>query len=102
MPEELAAPKREKSKAAKDTVYVGQKPVMSYVLAVITQFSEGEKQVHVKARGNSISKAVDVAEVVRNKFLKDVKHKVEIGTDSIEGDRGKMNVSVIDISLIKE
>jgi|SRR3989338_8572823 len=95
-------PNRERSKAGSNTVFVGQKPVMSYVLAVITQFSDGEKQIHVKARGNSISKAVDVAEVVKNKFLKGVKTKVEISTDSIEGERGKMNVSVIDIILSKD
>jgi DNA-binding protein Alba len=42
---------------------------MSYVLAVITQFTEGLKEVHVKARGRSISRAVDVAEIVKNRFL---------------------------------
>ena len=48
-------------------VYVGKKGVMAYVLAVITQFSEGAKKVSIKARGKSISRAVDVAEIVRGK-----------------------------------
>jgi len=34
-----------------NVVYVGSKPAMSYVLAVVTQFSEGNDTVHVKARG---------------------------------------------------
>ena len=94
--------KREKSKAPDDTIFVGQKQTMAYVLAIITQFSEGINTVHVKARGRAISKAVDVAEVVRHKFMKDLKYKVDIATDQIQGEEGgKFNVSSIDIALSK-
>lgn len=95
------------SKEAKRTddnvVYVGQKPAMSYVLAVITQFTGGLKEVHLKARGRSISRAVDVAEIVRNRFLADVKVKsIDIGTEEREVEEGnKINVSTIDIKLLK-
>lgn len=97
------AEKQEKSKKADDNVvFVGKKPTMSYVLAVITQFSEGAKEVYLKARGRSISRAVDVAEVVRNKFINDVKHKIEIGTEKIQGEKGnELNVSTINITLSK-
>jgi len=93
----------EKQEAAENVVYVGKKPSMSYVLAVITQFTNGQKEVHVKARGRSISKAVDVAEVVRRRFLTDVKVKsIEIGTEERELEDGrKVNVSTIDIVLAK-
>ncbi len=91
----------EKSEADRDTIFIGKKPPMSYVLAVITQFSEGTNPVHVKARGRSISTAVDVAELIKNKFLKDVKASVGIATEVIEAERGKMNVSTIDITLTK-
>ncbi|MBS3052571.1 MAG: DNA-binding protein Alba [Candidatus Aenigmarchaeota archaeon] len=88
---------------ADNVVFVGKKPAMSYVLAVITQFTNGMKDIHVKARGRSISRAVDVAEIVKNKFLGDVKVKtIDIGTEerSVEGG-SKVNVSTINIVLTK-
>jgi len=84
-------------------VFVGKKPTMSYVLAVITQFTGGLKEVHIKARGRSISRAVDVVEIVRNRFVSDAKVKdIEIGTEEREVEDGnKINVSTIDIALSK-
>ena len=92
-----------RSRAADNVVFVGRKPTMSYVLAVITQFTDGLKNVHIKARGRSISRAVDVAEIVRNRFLGDVKVKsIEIGTEERVVEEGnKINVSTIDIDLAK-
>ncbi len=90
-------------KADDNVVFVGKKPAMSYVLATITQFSNGMKEVHLKARGKSISRVVDVAEIVKNKFLGDVKIKsIDIGTEerSVEGG-SKINVSTINIVLAK-
>jgi DNA-binding protein len=83
-------------------VFVGKKPTMSYVLAVITQFSDGVKEVHLKARGRSISRAVDVIEIVKNKFIQDVKYNIETGTEEIvDEQKNKINVSTIDIKLTK-
>ncbi len=84
-----------------NTVYVGSKPAMSYVLAVVTQFSEGHETVHVKARGKAISRAVDVAEIVRDRFVEDAEiDDISIGTDEIETDEGdQLNVSSIQINL---
>jgi len=92
-----------KKRADDNVVYVGRKPTMSYVLAVITQFTDGLKEVHLKARGRSISRAVDVSEIVRNRFLGDVKVKsIDIGTEERVVEEGnKINVSTIDISLVK-
>jgi len=86
-----------------NVVYVGSKPAMSYVLAVVTQFSEGNDIVHVKARGKAISRAVDVAEIVKSKFEEDATvESIEIGTDQIETDEGdELNVSSIQIDLAK-
>ena len=50
---------------SKNTVLIGKKPTMNYVLAVVTQFNNGADSVKIRARGNAISKAVDVAEIVR-------------------------------------
>ncbi|MDP3565017.1 MAG: RNA-binding protein, partial [Methanoregula sp.] len=38
-----------------NTVFVGNKPVMNYVLAVVTQFNNGAEEVAIKARGKAIS-----------------------------------------------
>jgi DNA-binding protein len=100
MPEEQA---KEQVKLEDNVVYVGQKPSMAYVLAVITQFSNSQNEIHLKARGRAISRAVDVAEIVRRKFLQDVHLKdIQIGTEEkeVEG-QGKLNISTIDITLAK-
>ena len=90
-----------------NAVLIGKKPVMNYVLACITFFHGGAKEVAIKARGRSISRAIDVAEVVRHRFLPDVKIKsIGIGTDqflpqdSAEGNQGT-NVSTIEITLMR-
>ncbi len=89
------------------TIFIGRKPPMSYVLAVITSFSSGSlKQVTLKARGQSITTAVDAAEIVRSRFLKDVKVKnITIGTEELpprEGENRSRMVSTIEIALGKE
>lgn len=86
-----------------NVIFVGRKPSMAYVLGVITQFNEGKKEVHVKARGKAISRAVDVAEIVRRRFLSDVRVKsIDIGTEERElQDKSKINVSAIEIVLGK-
>ena len=85
-----------------DVVYVGNKPVMNYVLAVITQFNGGTNNVTIKARGRAISRAVDVAEVVRNRFLENVEVKdILISTEKVTSDRGETNVSAMEITIGK-
>ncbi|MCZ7382681.1 MAG: DNA-binding protein Alba [Candidatus Methanoperedens sp.] len=85
-----------------NVVYIGNKPVMNYVLAVVTQFNNGASEVAVKARGKAISRAVDAVEVSRNRFLPDSKIKdIKIGTEKINTDRGDSNVSIIEIVLTK-
>ena len=94
--------KTEEEKADENTIYVGQKPPMSYVLAVITQFnSNGANGVIIKARGRAISTAVDTAEIVRNRFMTNAKVKdIIIGTESMTTEEGRnTNVSSIEISL---
>ncbi|MBL7206297.1 MAG: DNA-binding protein Alba [Candidatus Aenigmarchaeota archaeon] len=91
-----------RSRADDNVVFVGKKPTMSYVMAVITQFNNDQTEVHVKSRGRSISRAVDVAEAVRNKFMKDLKSTVNVSTDEITDNEGRrLNISVIDIKLAK-
>ncbi len=84
-------------------VYVGNKPTMNYVLAVTTQFGTDSKEVVIKARGKAISKAVDVAEIVRNRFNTDAKVKdIKISTEEISTEEGgTIKVSSIEITLAK-
>ncbi|MFX1519555.1 MAG: DNA-binding protein Alba [Promethearchaeota archaeon] len=87
-------------------IYVGRKPVMNYVLAVVTQLNQaGFDSCVLKARGRSISTAVDVAEIVRQRFMKDVVdvQKIEIGSEELsESDGRTRSVSTIEITLKKK
>lgn len=83
-----------------DVVFVGNKPLMNYVLAVVTQFNNGAKDIKIMARGRAISRAVDVAEVSRSRFLQDATVKgISISTEVLNTDRGETNVSAIEIIL---
>ena len=84
-----------------NTVFVGNKPVMNYVLAVVTQFNNGAEEVAIKARGKAISRAVDTAEISLNRFLEGViKKDIITSTEIIDTDTGKTNVSSIEIILV--
>ncbi|MFQ6081486.1 MAG: DNA-binding protein Alba [Candidatus Bathyarchaeia archaeon] len=89
----------------RNDVLIGRKPAMNYVLACITLFHGGAKEINVKARGRAISRAVDVVEIVRRRFMPDVKVKnIDIGTDQVAPiDEGgtPTNVSTIEITLIR-
>jgi len=88
-----------------NVVYIGRKPTMSYVMAVITGFSgSNAKEVTLKARGQAITTAVDVAEIIRRRFMKDLKiGKITIGTEEIQREEGgTRNVSTIEITLTRE
>ena len=87
----------------RNIVYIGNKPIMNYCLAVLSSLQGDGSLVHLKARGRAISSAVDVAEVTRNRFLRDLTvDNIEIGTEELENQEGqKRNVSTITITLKK-
>ncbi len=90
------------AKSGENVVFIGIKPVMNYVLAVITQFNQGTGDVILKARGKAISRAVDVAEIVRNRFLQGLLvQNISIGTEIMQTESGETNVSTIEIVLGK-
>ena len=95
----------EAKRTDENTIYVGNKPPMSYVLAVVTQFNtSGSDEVVIKARGRAISRAVDTAEIVRNRFIKEATLKdIKIGTEAVTNEEGRTsNVSSIEIYLTKK
>ena len=88
-------------------VFIGTKPFMIYMTSVAMQFTVKEqKEVVIKARGRSISMAVDVAEAVRKRFLKDKNinlKDIKIDSEELENKEGKkINVSTIEITLEKK
>lgn len=87
-----------------NTIFIGQKPIMAYVTAIVMQFNSGSKELTVKARGRVISQAVDVVEVCRRRFFSgklDIK-EVKIGTEVL-GEAGQSrNVSTIEIKLARK
>ncbi|MBS7641059.1 MAG: DNA-binding protein Alba [Candidatus Bathyarchaeia archaeon] len=86
------------------SILVGKKPVLNYVMACLTLFYSGAKEVIIKARGRAISKAVSVAEALRRGFLTDIKIKnINIGTEQVQPkDRPTpVNVSTIEITLTR-
>ncbi len=83
-------------------VYIGRKPAMIYVMAVLATFNNQET-VEIKARGRSISTAVDVAEIARNRYIDNLaKPKITIETERITDGDAERNVSCITIELSKE
>lgn len=86
-----------------NTVFVGKKGTMGYVLAVVTQFNNGADNVTVKARGKLISRAVDVVEIVRHRFMPDAKvENIHISTEELTSEDGSMSkVSSIEIKIQK-
>ncbi|MFA5333766.1 MAG: DNA-binding protein Alba [Candidatus Nanoarchaeia archaeon] len=87
---------------ADNIVFIGNKPPLSYVFAVVTQFKSGVSEVIIKARGKLISRAVDVIEILKNKFMNEVKVKsIETSTEALKNEKGDVNVSVITITLTK-
>jgi DNA-binding protein len=91
-------------KTDENVVFIGQKPVMNYVIACLTFFNTGGgNKVCVKARGMAISRAVDTIEVLRRSFVKDLKiADIKIGTEEVTGEQGRRsNVSTIEITVTK-
>ena len=107
MAEEKKTEEKKQEKEDNNVVFIGNKPFMNYVTGVVMQFTtKGSNEVVIKARGKFISRAVDVVEVVRKRFLKE--HKIEIKDIKIDSEEfknkeGKMvNVSTLEVTLVKK
>jgi DNA-binding protein len=109
-PKAEKAPKKEEKKAEapkprrdESVVFVGSKPLMSYITACVTQLNRNPEELVIKARGRAISRAVDVAEVLRNRFMTDlVVSGIEISTEQVKTAEGNVaNVSAMEITLVR-
>lgn len=107
--QELAEEEEEESKEREDeveTIYVGSKPLMRYVMAAMRIFlDENPQKMEIAARGRAISRAVDTAEVLRRRYLKGIVdvEDVLINTDEVKNERtGEIDrVSSMTITLKK-
>src|SRR5208337_859969 len=92
------------SMAEQNLVRVGRKPIMNYVTACVTLFNSGNDEVMVRARGRTIEKAIDIVQMLKRGFLKNVTILgIEVGSENVrrvDGTRG--NISVIEITLARE
>ena len=87
-----------------NTIYVGKKRVMNYVLACMTVLQSGSDTVSIKARGRSISAAVDVAQILTRRFTQGITVKsISISTEQVPNRETNElnNVSSIEIEMGK-
>jgi DNA-binding protein len=83
-----------------ERIYIGSKPILAYVTAVVTSLSPNPTASRSWPGGRAISSAVDVVEVTKRSFLTDiVVDSIDIGTERL-GEAGvERNVSTISINL---
>ncbi|MFQ5782669.1 MAG: DNA-binding protein [Nitrosopumilus sp.] len=86
----------------KDTIFIGKKPLMTYVTSAIIQLATFPL-ITIKARGLSIAHAVDVVQIVLNKTKPAfIVGDIKIGSESLESQDGRTrNVSTIEIPIKK-
>ena len=87
----------------RDTVFIGKKPIMAYVTSTLIQLAN-LPTVSIKARGMSIGRAVDVAQIISRKTENSgyTIGNISIGSESLESQDGKTrNVSTIEIEVKK-
>ena len=86
-----------------NSIFVGTKPFMNYVTAVVMQFTtKGVDEVFIKARGKFITRAVDIAEIATKRFLQgQIKvDGIKIDSEEFQNKEGKqVRVSTIEINL---
>lgn len=87
------------------TIYIGKKPLIRYMMAAISiLLNERPERLRISARGRMISKAVDVAEMLRTRYLPGIIdiESIKTGTEELENPNqpGRVNrVSTIEIIL---
>jgi len=87
-----------------NTIYVGKKRAMDYVLACMTVLQSGSDTVSIKARGRSISTAVDVSQILTRRFTQGITVKsISIATEKVPNRETNelSNVSSIEIEMGK-
>ncbi len=101
--EVTSSKENENTNKVRNVIFVGIKPIMTYVTATLTQLSS-EPTVTIKARGKRITQAVDVSQMIvkRMDTVGYIVSDVRIASDSLTSQDGKQrNVSTIEIDVTK-
>ena len=88
---------------AKDTVFIGKKPIMAYVTSALIQLANNPK-ISIKARGLTIGRAVDVAQIIARRTDNSGYSigQIKIGSEQLQSLDGRArNVSTIEIEVQK-
>ena len=89
------------STETRDTIFIGKKPLMAYVTSTLIQLAN-VPSVNIKARGLSIGRAVDVAQIVARKTENTGYSigNIKIDSELLESEDGRTrNVSTIEIEV---
>src|SRR5574340_1712588 len=88
---------------SRDTVFIGKKPLMAYVTSALIQLANNPR-VLIKARGLSIGRAVDVAQIIARRTDNSGYSigQIKIGSEQLQSLDGRSrNVSTIEIEVMK-
>lgn len=96
-------PRQPRAPGDENTIFIGKKEVMAYVLAVVTQFNFSPNEVKIKARGKAISRAVDVSQIVKNRFIPTMRiSDFKAETEEVPNEDGTISrVSSLTLTLTK-
>ena len=100
-PENTQNSKPRESSGSRDTIFIGKKPLMAYVTSTLIQLAN-LPAVHIKARGMSIGRAVDVAQIIARKTESAgyTVGEIKISSEALESQDGRTrNVSTIEIEV---
>src|ERR671926_897863 len=91
------------TRRANNEILIGKKPLMTYVTATLVQLAN-EPTVLIKARGKSITRAVDVAQIIV-KRMDTLGYKIgpiRLGSETVQSEDGKVrNVSTIEVPILR-
>ena len=95
-----ASENNNKKSSNKSVIFVGNKPQINYVMALVTELNRTDETA-IMARGKAINTAVDVIEIARSKFIKGLQiNKIKIGTETAKSKNGKLtSFSTIEIYI---
>ena len=83
-----------------NVIKIGRKEVWAYVTACITSFNSGSKELTIRARGQSITRAIDVVNSLQRSFLKKIDVVgVEISSDEFNDGNRTTWKSTIEIKI---
>jgi len=97
--------KDEKTVSNPNLVIVGtKKPILNYVTACITAFNSGEQKIKLRARGKAINNVVEVSNLLKNKFIHNVKiADIKINGEEVIAPDGKnIRLPFMEITLNKD